>query len=404
MTQYSLSYLEESIKQAALKLWPEINHEPHFYPLLDLNLGDVCCDYCIELSTLLKRSPKTLQRELVQNLPEDFPFCLCMHDGYLNYRYHLNEGNFSEFLSGLDGFQPQAEIYDALILTPPVKNCFGLSYLRLAARAIYHFSLLRSSGSQVKFFLGNTLLEVDSSQVFDQNLFMNLSKLAFGEPITQAEAVDQVVECLASGKFDKSFICSSGQILEHNLFENLKSEYNTKLRFPKNFWLNTDTATLRDAEKLVQTLNTKDLFFHLLLPYHGQDLSFDAIGLKCRDNLPWYFASSLERLKRFSSKQSIAEAEMINFEQLEPNFLQLLKRLCFMKSLVEELRRNGEVESFVEIVLELLDQINRMVNNPSFRQSVERRDLSYFEELLLTRSICTLEHLAPFFSLDNTRF
>ncbi|RMD87742.1 MAG: hypothetical protein D6808_00910 [Candidatus Dadabacteria bacterium] len=386
-----LANFSAKLKERAEAIYGHLPISPFAYPLSDLNYGDIGSDYAYKLAQYLHIPPETIAEKLLDGLKSHCGNFL-QHKGYINFKHSPSDG-------GLYICEDPPPISKTIVICLNLDSALTrLQRMRIASLFSLHLFLANSFADNVSAYCGKMpIAPLPKGHFFDPNIYYEIISTSDNR---QSTIDKELIESLAkSCKADIIFIWSSKAIWDSSKYKSIASSTPILVRFPKEEWIKSASPVcyLPDLASLNPT-QLLHMMYYLSTPINLVDLDLGMAYAGSRDNLPWYLAVTLERVKSFQCKLA-----SVYTDKLEPDedLRDLLVRLKYIKAQMSLAIDRGHIIQFLSRIRESLDAFNSFFNTPDLRARLANKAADGKELRAIKTAIDSFSILKPLFALDD---
>lgn len=363
-----LENLSRKLEAIARERWGITDLQAPFTPLKDLNLGDLGTDYPIRVAAALRRPAAEIGVELSQAL-RDEGIEFLVYEGFLNVRLGYSAGKIDPKL--LTPFNAHFPKSIALLLQKRSTRESRWGMYRRAALLGLQTVLIKSSSKEAELIIldgsGNPLPDPSSQSKEFWSVVMNLAEQGVVSKKVAAEELSRVV---SSQKRDLTFLWAAEEIWNQSEYKSLQSFTELLTQFGSAAWLEDWGNELECRATVARILNNPlDAFFLLSETMRGSDIDGTILGSQERANLLWYSRATVERINNLIPKGLAGESVGLVEEEA---YRRVVLRATFMSDFLSYGAQRGQLWGFLEILREMLDGVNRIMNDPDFRQKLAK--------------------------------
>jgi hypothetical protein len=367
-----LENLSRKLELVARDRWGVTDLQAPFIPLLDLNLGDLGTDYPIRVAAALRRPAIEIGAELAEALKEEGIEFL-VYEGFLNVRLGRTEGATKgrinpNSLTPFAGYPPNSI---RLILQNRSSRESRWGMFRRAAMLGLQAVLIKVSSKD------SSLLVLDGSgkplpdpTKNSADFWFAVTKLTEQGVVAKKIAAKELALIVSAQRTDLTFLWAAEEVWSQTEYKSLQSGTELITQFGSAAWLE-DWGDERECKSTTARIQTYplDAFFLLSEPMRGSDIDGNILGTNQRANIRWYCGATLERINNLIPKGACPLAAEL-FE--DEHYRRLVLRATFMLDFLSYGAQRGQLWGFLQVLREILDGVNRVVNDPKFRQDLTK--------------------------------
>lgn len=361
-----LSELDSGVRAITKRLWPSVDLEPNFSPLLDLDLGDVGSDIAIRLAEALRLKPDEIATRICSEWSPPAGSTASVLNGFLNVR----------FAPDIEVFTPEPyENYCrdrlAIVVAPFSKSTSRLAEFRMCCSALSQLLIATHLGIDACILLGDEVLKIEQSVVpLVRHVLKKLAACPAHAAATSYPALEVRERC-------KDFSNISLWIAPHALHRDAFvsfchdiEERGDALRVigPAAPWLDFRFHTeALDSFEQWSDEQLLALMWYLSSSAPAADLDFSIARSAERANISWFWNSTRERSARLLPPEApLPDAPGKSFE-VSSILRRLGLRVSYLRTFFVQAAVEGRLHIFMEALSDTLISFNRIFNDPGFR-------------------------------------